>query len=705
MGLLLSFCVPYYPWLVAIGILIWVKRRSSRDPGFSATLDGWLGGELPRPMRAWLSRLWVGLGFLAVAAVFGWLEYREPYFFSQDDNLSSFFPIMLDACRGAFSGIVPSWNPYQHLGAPTTTYGLYALTYPFLYLSYAIARLCGQEFATLEILAFFHLMGAYFASVAWFRRLRWQDPLVIACAFTVTYSGYQVIAGRSWYYMLPTAVYFPLLLRQLHLLADSSESIGNRWIVQTGLIIGLWFHSGNAQMWTYGILFSTAALAVWWWAKDLATQRLPYAAAAFTIGAGIATPLLLLQAREMAAREFVDTGNFGFNISELFLLPFLRRFLFWDAHGLPFAGGTAFFATAALLLLVHLATRRHLSRRVISGQLYTILALLAAILGAGTDLKLWDLFIAVPPFAKFAVPFKFLGIFAPLCVASGGLFVSRLSQDRGSEAWLPVSAVMFVGLTLWNLPFNHPFFPFADKPYPQLSTALSERIKPGVSPDGRIYSHAEERSRRPGFVLNLSLNFPTAYRIPAFSGYDTTSESYPPFQAAANRVDKRVEELKEYGVRWIITDHRSFAAVDRRIEKTKRLFGNLDALAMTKRLSLGDVNVYEVPGARPLVFDAGTNRALPFTLRPDGVDLESNGAQTIVVNFLNRSWMKARNETGAELPIETDDYGRMKLTLGVASKTIAIRYAPPWRTTIPVGLLVMLFGFLLPGLVKRVNFA
>lgn len=699
MGFLVFF---YFPWILAFLILYWAMRQNRRQPDFAASVECWLASRLHQPTQTAMDRLYLPLGLLAVLAVFVWLERFEPFFFSKDDNLSSFFPVILNGCRSAFSGVFPSWNPYQYLGSPTTTYGVYSLTYPVLYLAYGIARLIGQEFATLEVLAFLHLVAAYFANVAWLRGLRWSKAMVAAGAFAVTYSGYQIVAGRSWYYMMPVAVYFPLLLRQLHALLEN-EKIGNRWVWRTGLILGLWFHAGNAQMWTYGILFSGAALALWWYSKELAPDRLTYAAAALTVGVGIATPLLLLQARELAARSFVETGTFSYNIPELFMLPFLRDFLAWRVEGLPYAGGTAYFLLVALMLSVHLASRRRFSRHLIGGQVYTILAFFAAVLAAGSRLGLWKLFIALPPFAKFAVPFKFLGIFIPLCVASAGFFIERISRNRGVESWFPpCAAAIIVGLTLWNLAANNqPFFFFADKPYPSASTAFAKLVHPGTSPEGRIYAHAKERSPRPGFVLNLSLNFPTVYQVPAFSGYDTTSESNPAYQAAADRVDLHIEELKEYGVRWILSDRRPFSTLDRKIETTKRLFANLGALPMTKRLDLGDIDVFEVPGARPLVFDADSGRPVPFTLRADGLDITSTSAHTITANFLNRPWMEAHDQNGLARPIQSDAYGRMTLTLTPAANTLAIRYAPPWMATILAGVIVLLFGLAIPSIVNR----
>src|SRR5262245_11637059 len=46
--------------------------------------------------------LWWLAGFALVAAALAFSEWRQPYFFVQDDNLAQFFPVVLQGCRGFF---------------------------------------------------------------------------------------------------------------------------------------------------------------------------------------------------------------------------------------------------------------------------------------------------------------------------------------------------------------------------------------------------------------------------------------------------------------------------------------------------------------------------------------------------------------------------------------------------------------------------
>src|SRR5215467_1291193 len=74
--------------------------------------------DLPADYSASTRSRWLwplaGLVFMCGALIF--LEARQPYYFTQDDNLAQFLPGMLQGCRSLAAGVFPSWNPYQFLG-------------------------------------------------------------------------------------------------------------------------------------------------------------------------------------------------------------------------------------------------------------------------------------------------------------------------------------------------------------------------------------------------------------------------------------------------------------------------------------------------------------------------------------------------------------------------------------------------------------
>src|SRR5689334_19885492 len=63
---------------------------------------------------------WMIVGFVSVAAALAFLEYRQPFYFVEDDNLAQFMPVVLHGCRSLFhDGVFSTWNPHQFLGSPT----------------------------------------------------------------------------------------------------------------------------------------------------------------------------------------------------------------------------------------------------------------------------------------------------------------------------------------------------------------------------------------------------------------------------------------------------------------------------------------------------------------------------------------------------------------------------------------------------------
>ena len=71
-------------------------------------------------------------GFIFVFLGLIYLEiFNQHYFFLQDDNFHQFLPTIIQSCRDLFeNGLFPEINPYQAGGLPTSSCGIYSLTYP-----------------------------------------------------------------------------------------------------------------------------------------------------------------------------------------------------------------------------------------------------------------------------------------------------------------------------------------------------------------------------------------------------------------------------------------------------------------------------------------------------------------------------------------------------------------------------------------------
>ena len=294
----------FLTFLGFFALVLVARRRWSRRPIHASILDAVVpprrGPSAPDESAApeagsrSRSAFWLVAAFLVLAICGVVLENLESYYFTQDDNYSQFFPGMLAGCRAAFAGTFPNWNPHQFLGAPLAEVGTYALTYPPTYLSYALATyVLGDELATVEVFCWMHVVAGLAASFWLGRRLGLPASLSAAMSLSFVLSGYALIGGRSWFYMVPTFAFAPLLGVSLHSLTRRDPTW--RWLVGTGVVIGLYFHAGNAQMWAYGVSFYCLALGWCTLAGAIPWRRMFRSLAVLAVGLGVAAPLLVPQ--------------------------------------------------------------------------------------------------------------------------------------------------------------------------------------------------------------------------------------------------------------------------------------------------------------------------------------------------------------------------------------------------------------------------
>ena len=154
------------------------------------------------------------IGLFAVCIGFLFLEYKDSFYFTQDDTFSQFFPVILQAMRDFFSnGNFPSFNPIQFRGMPTLSVGYYSLANPLLYLSYFIAQfIFRNEFLTMEILAFINFIIGFWGIYLLLKKLKVGFAIMLLAIISFLFSGYNLISGRSWYYMLSAMAFSPFLM-------------------------------------------------------------------------------------------------------------------------------------------------------------------------------------------------------------------------------------------------------------------------------------------------------------------------------------------------------------------------------------------------------------------------------------------------------------------------------------------------------------
>jgi hypothetical protein len=641
------------------------------------------GGPPPR-RHSYRSAVFFGTVFLLLA--FFALEKIDSFYFVQDDNFAQFFPVMLDACRSVFhDGLFPTMNPYQLGGVPTTGLGTYALTYPVTYLSYAIAAFgLRNEYATLEVFAFLHLLAGYFGCLRLFRYWRIGPALAALGGLSFVLSGFFLIAGRSWFYMLPVAAYLPLWMYGIERLRKGE--VDGRWSILMGLLVGISFHSGNAQMWFYTVMFSVVAVAFIFLFDGKRWKKFPFVVGAFLIGLAIAAPLIVWTAKLTAQVPHNAWGNgiMPGRLAMFFPYPLVKAphpenwnpFNPFNGH-LYYNGG--FFNCAFVVVLAMFVAgmifffRKKQFLAAIYENMWIFMALLAYLLALGPDGKLWPLLAGLPVFNKFTLPLKFIPFFQFFVILSVVPIVDRYAAIvRPGKTLRRIGGAFLFGLLFYHVTCcRTAFFVYADDPYPPLPQEMRSALAAeGQSYPQRIHVRSFLRAAAPDYAQSLVNNFATVYRVLSITGYEPL--------VGGPALSK--ESLFQYGVRYL---------VETRIPRGMGLAAPVMDAPVVAAKSFEPVNFYLLSGARPLAYiKANPQIPLPIRFDDQGATVDTSYlpiATDVVVNMIFRDGFVAF-VNGRRLQVHPDEWNRIVIEDCPAAKRVEVRYWFPMKT-----------GFLLAG--------
>ncbi len=737
--------MPLHRWVILLSTAVlglFVTVRAAPDsPAFCAVFTVAWGVAVALTWRApsWLQTIfapspkasserdwvWTLAGLVLVAGSLAWLEFRLGYYFAQDDNHSCYLPVWITAAQSFFkTGSLPTWNGYQFLGTPTASLGIYALTYPVTYLAYAVARfVLGNELWAMEVFGFVHFLAGYALTVLTLRCLSVRPVLAAAAAVGFTLLGFNLIAGRSWFYMIPTVAYLPALAWSVACFAENETRPSRRWTLGTALAIGLYFHSGSAQMWLYGVLFWGGGILWSWFSGDRQWSRLRPAIAAGLLGVALSLPLLIVQADEtkgIPRKEYNE--NIVAGLDGLILpWPLVETPLPWgnvrtSNTGFFFSGGVfviLFFlqcAGAVAWLAAGKVTRRELAPLGIG--LAAIVALVFALGPAGGA---WTIFRQIPPFDKFRIPFRLLPFATFFMIAAGSLLAERLSGlIRAGKHFALVLAAVSAAASIWSATLSTvAFFDFKEHPYPPLGDDQKAWAVDGFTDRGRVFPLGPWRSGELGYSHALMQNYATFYRVPSAKGYDTDSlEQHLPETAAANKLatTNLVTFLQEFGVERVTV----FSPKgELKLNPAKaELFRKL-ASTVEQGPERAIYNVRDATATKPMAYLlADQTRRLRYDIRGNGVDVETpaaTGSSVLIANFLHRHWLRAYDHAGRPLQHMADPVGRIAIAVPPGTSRVSIRYAPPWWQGVAAGGVLAIFAAWAMGLlgsrftVRRIN--
>lgn len=655
---------------------------------------------------------WLLLGWLVLAGALAGLEMMQPYYFAQDDNLV-YNPPVLVSCQSLERGVFPTWNPYELMGEVTSSQTDHALTYPFTYLAYFIARhILGQQYLFNDVFCILHLLLGY-AAMYWAARVLDMRPaLAMLAALAAVLSGCALIMGRSYFHTTPVLVWMPLLIVAVAKLQQGA--VNWRWVLFTGGVIGFACHSGNGQMWTYEVCFFLLAVGLAVSVRAIAPRAALWVLPALLLGLAIGAPLIVPQA--IFASGLPRVGRWGGGISAglaAMLLPYpLARAPHpngWGSTDLQYMGefyysGTLFVAIAGLCwlagagLVIACHCDSKLVRDLVARNLWLLCAGVAFDLALGPEGISWPLTSVLPIFKWYTGPFKLLLYLNIFIVLGAGVVLERiLRQAPRPQSWEKGLVVSSCALVLYQVSLARPsFYSYGDKPYPVMPQPMRHLLSfEGTGTPQRTMPFAPERSAAPGYLLGMKHSVPCLYNVLSTSGYNPFVALTAPNRGAdAAFARDPLAAAHAYGVGWLV-EHR---LAEHPLWEPNHVLspmqpGQLHMLHVLKRyahrkLVLPEVSIWELKGSDPLAFAVSRPaQALPLRYSQVGVDVDVTRLPTggrVVVNILQRPYMQAR--AGAlPLSITADAWGRMVVAVPAGAKLLTVRYVPPWRAGFACG--------------------
>ena len=509
-------------------------------------------------------------GFLFVAGALAFLEFRDPFYFCQDDALVLELPATLFACRSLWQGILPEYNPCNFLGSPLLSVGG-GLLYPPLWAAYAFARhVLGAEVATFDVFAIGHLIAGYW--ITWFaaRRSGAGGILAALCAAGFVLAGPLVVMGRSWHVFATMAVFIP----GLHILAQWlwRGGLERRWAIATGIALGLLYHAGFPQLFVIGTGLFMALIVLAAACRVMPWRQVVWLVPALMIAAALALPVYLRQ-REIAGGMLASDGG-GEGVGGLLaamLLPaplvIARLPNYWGSLHLDHAGHFAYFGTVLLLLF--------LGQTVVAAVRGSAAADSAARAGAGAhELRRWWPLAAVAGLAFWMSLGDAGGLWRLMGLLPAGLrnnpfrvlpwFVFYAGLAAVTGPWRPAPrlrvAIAIGGLALlaWHVRnLDVAFYTYAFKPYPALDAEVRAALAPAGGPIHRGLACTAMRSIDPRLPAALPHNLNAAHGVPMFYGYDPVMQSHERFLRCLARLEAEpLATLQAYGVSHLLV-HRT----------------------------------------------------------------------------------------------------------------------------------------------------
>ncbi len=678
-----------------------------------------------------IDRIGLPLGLAFVVAVLAYLEWSNPYFFTEDDNVVQFLPTIELGARRLMAGELLAWNPHQMLGVPAASLGIYALTYPPTYLAYLVSRdVLGDPHATIDVFCIGHLIVGYLVTYRTARLVGLRGMLSAAASAAFVLSGYMLMGGRSWYYMTPVAVYAPLLVSSIVMLSRRNPNW--KWASSTGLAVGLFFHAGNAQMWVYAVMFTVVATALLAVAGRVPWLRCAWLGVAIAVGVAVAAPLLVPQAAVAAQVNRTLDGRGILERLPALLVPYPLIRTHHPLHGDPRSWGAGdvdpwiggqFYYSGSLFNFAGLAILASAlvygwSRRVVGANVWLVCACLALVLACGSEMVLWKVQSCLPGFRYFSKPIKYVAYIVLFMNLGGGLAVQRCcAASRRPGSWETGLALGVFALLAYHAVRPCPaFFTYGLRPYPSISSSLyAYSSVPGAESNYRAGSVTRNRCTTEGYFTALPHNTGSVHDVLSINGYEPLVATSEPGRRVSRLLrDDLVPSLRAYGVRTLVVRYdpepgfpSDFAVTGflptGTAAETKSQLAEAAAREEARQVGFdGGAQVWEIAKPDPLAFATGNpDEPLPIKVGAQSVLVDVSplpDGGSVSVNFIRWPQHVAYAD-GDPIGLGTDDWGRIAAHVPPSTQTLEVRYVPAWGRgfvvaaallTLAVGAMLML---------------
>ena len=586
------------------------------------------------------------------------------------------------------------------MGAPTTSMGVYSLTYPITYLSYFFSRfILRHELWTLEVYSILHIFAGYFSFYWAARCYRVRAALATLAALCTVLCGWLLIAAASWFYVSPIFVYVPLMIVAVAKLEKSN--VGWKWVVALAIVIGLFFHAGNVQFWVYGMMFLWITLFILKWSGQIDWSKMFYATAATLLGVALVCPLLIpqfLQTRDSVRVMSPETGQVVRQWQAVLLPgPWVNASSpansiepAWKTGGLIVYSGTTFSLFFILLLTCFVFYR--FDRKAIGQNTWTVGAVIAWFASMGLGGIVWPIMVRLPLLSKFRIPMKFLGFFDIFTVLIGAVVLQRIMLRVRRQQLIVggiavLTASLLVAVCLMPLPT---WYTYPIKPYPMAQSVL-EHIPNATTRQQRILSLALMRSSSPDYWQEIPHNLPTIYQVPALLGYDPLVG----LSATFRKVDENLKthllrSCQEYGVEYVFLPNdfdnprlsgTAWYAPMEKYPPVPRSEVPPVVAAATVLFHNDELSILHVPDAKPLAFaENAPATSLPVKLGTNGfdVDVASVAGTRVIANFLWYPEMRAELD-GQVINTRADSWQRIAIDVPTGARKVQVRFVSEWR--------------------------